>query len=156
MQSFLRWGWVGAIALGVILVGAGIYMIVEGRNAHDDVRETLADERIDISEDTGLPAGPVDNAEAAEAQANVIRDHVLETTGGLTYAELERDDPNRELYLQSVTLRTALLQSYMAFKVSDLVSGVGIIVALLGVSHIALGAYLGTVVMSRDKGASST
>ena len=147
MQAFLRWGWIGAIALGIILVGAGIYMVVEGRNAHDDVRDTLADERIDISEDTGLPAGPVDSADEAEAQANVIREHVLETTGGLTYAELARDDPNRDLYLQSVTLRTALLQSYMAFKVSDLVSGVGIIVALLGGSHIALGAYLGSVVM---------
>ena len=65
--------------------------------------------------------------------------------GTVTYAELARDDPNRNTYLQSVTLRTALMESYMAFKVADLVSGVGAIIALLGLSQVVLGLYLGFV-----------
>jgi hypothetical protein len=35
------------------------------------------------------------------------------------------------------------MESYLAFKVADLVQGVGIIVALLGASHVVLGVYLG-------------
>jgi hypothetical protein len=53
----------------------------------------------------------------AKAQADAIKAHMLKTTGGKTYAELSRDDPNRATYLNSVTLRTALMESYLAFKV---------------------------------------
>jgi hypothetical protein len=145
MKLFLRWGWLGALVFGVILVGAGLFMVKEARDAHDEVRDTLAEERIITSEDAEIPLAEVDSAEEAKAQADVIRTHALETTGGKTYAELDREDPARAVYLNSVTLRTALMESYLAFKVSDLVLGVGVIVALLGVSHIALGAYLGLV-----------
>ena len=86
---------------------------------------------------------PVTGPEEAKAQAEIIRQHVLTQTGGKTYAELARDDPNRATYLNSVTLRTALMESYLAFKIADLVQGVGLIIVLLGLSHIALGAYLG-------------
>ena len=60
---------------------------------------------------------------------------------------MDRDDPARATYLNSVTLRTALMESYMAFKTADLVMGVGVIVALLGLSHVALGGFLGLMVM---------
>jgi hypothetical protein len=153
MQSVISKAWVGAIVFGIVLAGAGGFMILEGRAAHDDVRETLADERIISSEDADIPLAEVDSAEEAKAQADVIREHVLEITGGKTYAELDRDDPARATYLTSVTLRTALLQSYMAFKVSDLVEGIGLIVVLLGLSQVALGIYLGLTsrMGSRDR-----
>jgi hypothetical protein len=70
---------------------------------------------------------------------------MLKTTNGKTYAEMDRNDPNRAQYLNSVTLRTALMESYMAFKTADLVAGIGIIVILLGGSQIALGLFLGFV-----------
>jgi hypothetical protein len=38
------------------------------------------------------------------------------------------------------------MESYLAFKVSDLVSGVGLIIILLGLSHVVLGCYLGLLV----------
>jgi hypothetical protein len=37
------------------------------------------------------------------------------------------------------------MESYMAFKIADLVSGVGLIIALLGASQVVLGVYLGFV-----------
>ena len=142
-----RYAWVGAIVLGAILVVAGAFMVVQGRMAHNDVRDTLADERIITSQNAEIPLKPVTGAAEAKAQADVIREDALRITGGKTYAELEQNDPKRQTYLTSVTLRTALMQSYMAFKVADLVSGVGLIVAALGVSLIALGAYLGLVIV---------
>jgi hypothetical protein len=149
MSIVRRWAWVGAIAFGLALAVAGGYMMREARLAHDEVRDSLAAERIITAEDAEIPLAPVDSAAEAKAQADIIQVHALQITEGKTYAELERDDPRRATYLQAVTLRTALMESYMAFKVADLVQGVGIIVALLELSHVVLGAYLGFVVAPR-------
>jgi hypothetical protein len=130
---------------GLVLIGAGAFMVREGRLAYSDVRETLAGERIVSSEDAGIPLAPVTGPDEAQAQADAIRTHMLTTTNGKTYAELDRNDPNRAQYLNSVTLRTALMESYMAFKIADLVSGVGLIVVALGGSQVVLGIYLGLV-----------
>jgi hypothetical protein len=145
MKFIASWAWVGAILFGFTLIGAGLFMVLEARAAHDDVRDALAAERIITAEDAEIPLAPVNGPAEAKAQADAIQAHVMATTEGKTYAELPRDDPRRATYLQAVTLRTALMESYLAFKVADLVLGVGIIVALLGASHVVLGAYLGLV-----------
>ena len=75
----------------------------------------------------------------------------MEQTGGKTYAELDRTDPLRATYLQSVTLRTALMESYLAFKVADLVMGIGLIVVLLGASQVVLGGFLGLMSRANDQ-----
>jgi hypothetical protein len=147
----VKWAWVGAVVFGISLVGAGGLMVREARLAHDEVRGALAAEKIVTAEDSEIPLAEVDSAAEARAQADVIQMHVLRTTGGKTYSELERNDPNRAIYLQAITLRTALMESYLAFKVAELVQGVGIIVALLGASHVVLGSYLGLTAMHRDK-----
>ena len=145
MQLIRKWAWVGAVLFGFVLAGAGLVMVQQGRAAHDEVRDTLSSERIVTPEDAGLPQAPVTGPEEAKAQADIIREHTLTLTGGKTYAELARDDPNRTTYLQSVTLRTALMESYLAFKVSDLVVGLGVVITLLGLSQVVLGIYLGLV-----------
>ena len=147
MKLILKWGWLGAIVFGVTLVSAGLYMVREARLAHDDVRDALASERIVTAEDAGIPLASVTGPAEARAQADIIQAHVMKITEGKTFAELARDDPRRATYLQAITLRTALMESYLAFKVADLVMGVGAIVALLGLSHIALGAYLGAAAL---------
>lgn len=151
MKLFGKYAWAGAIIFGVVLFGAGLFMVREGRLAHNDVRDTLSSERIVTSEDADIPLKEVTGPAEAKAQADAIKAHVLTITGGKTYAELDRNDPNRTTYLQSVTLRTALMESYMAFKVADLVSGVGAIVAFLGLSHVVLGLYLGFAVRRRSE-----
>ena len=143
MQFVRNWAWVGAMVFGLVLMAAGAYMVREARLAHNDVRDALAAERIVTAEDAEIPLTPVDSAAEAKAQADVIQKHALAITEGKTYAELARDDPRRATYLQAVTLRTALMESYLAFKVADLVQGVGVIVAMLGLSHVVLGVYLG-------------
>jgi len=146
MKYIAKWAWVGAVVFGMVLVGSGLFMVQQGRTAHDDVRDTLSSERIVTAEDAGIPLAAVTGPDEAKAQAEAIKQHALALTGGKTYAELARDDPNRATYLNSVTLRTALMESYLAFKVSDLVAGVGLIIVLLGLSHVVLGFYLGLVV----------
>jgi hypothetical protein len=131
MDFVKRWAWLGAIGFGVVLVASGAFMVREARLAHNDVRDALAEERIVTPEDAEIPLAPVDSAAEAKAQADVIQKHILTTTEGKTYSELARDDPRRQTYLQAVTLRTALMESYLAFKVADLVQGVGVIVVML-------------------------
>jgi len=145
MMGIFKRAWIGALVVGVAFIIAGSYMVYEGRVAHNEVRDTLADERVVSSEDADIPLVPVTGPAEAKAQAQAIHEHILKTTGGKTYAELDRNDPNRAQYLNSITLRTALMESYMAFKTADLVSGIGLIVIVLGGGQIALGAYLGFV-----------
>ncbi|MEX2247387.1 MAG: aromatic ring-opening dioxygenase LigA [Dehalococcoidia bacterium] len=147
MNAVRKWAWIGAVAFGLLLCASGLFMVREARAAHDDVRDALAGERIVTAEDAEIPLAPVNGPAEAKAQADAIQMHVLESTDGLTYAELPRDDPRRATYLQAVTLRTALMESYLAFKVADLVLGVGLIVTLLGLSHVVLGVYLGLITM---------
>ena len=143
MDFIKRRAWIGAIVFGVVLIGAGLYMVREARAAHDEVTDTLAAEKIVSSEDADIPLVAVTGPAEAKAQADAIHTHILKTTNGKTYAELDRNDPNRAQYLNSVTLRTALMESYMAFKIAELVQGVGLIVALIGGSQVVLGIYLG-------------
>lgn len=145
MQLISKWAWTGAVVFGFVLVGAGLFMVREARLAHDEVRDTLSSERIVTAEDAGIPLAAVTGPDEAKAQAEAIRQHTLTLTGGKTYAELARDDPNRATYLNSITLRTALMESYLAFKVADLVMGVGAIIALMGLSQVVLGVYLGSL-----------
>src|SRR3954465_2888254 len=123
MKALARYAWIGAVVFGLGLAGDGLFMIAQGRSAHDEVRDTLASEKFVTPEHAGIPTSPVTGPEEAKAQAEVIRQHVLKITNGKTYAELDKNDPNRNIYLTSVTLRTALMESYLAFKVSDLVTG---------------------------------
>lgn len=136
LNAARHWFWVAPAILGIVFIGGGVYMMLEGDAARDEVREAIVRENIVTSEDARIPNALVDDAATAEAQADVIQEHVLETTGGKTYAELDRDDPDRATVLNSVTLRTALNLAVMGFKISDLVIGMGAFMVVLGITHI--------------------
>ncbi len=133
-----RFMWVAPVILGLLFISVGGYMIFEGFKAKEDVRAELVAERITTAEDASIPGAPVDDAATAKAQADVIKKHTLESTEGKTYAEMDREDPQRDLYLKSVILRTALYTAIMGFKVSDLVMGVGATVVLVGLTNVFL------------------
>src|SRR3990172_6657095 len=127
-----HWVWLAPLALGVVFIAAGVYMVAEGRSAKDEGRDAIGRENITTSEDASIPNVLVDDAATAKSEANVIEAHVMELTGGLTYAELPRDDPNRPTVLNAVSLRTALNLAVMGFKVSDLVIGMGAFMIVIG------------------------
>lgn len=131
-----HWFWVAPLVLGVVFVGGGLYMVSEGRDANDEVKDAIGRENIITSEDASIPNVQVTNADTAKAQADVIERHYLEITGGRTYAELDRDDPNRDTALQAANLRTSLNLAVMGFKVSDLVIGMGFFMVAIGATFI--------------------
>lgn len=132
------------VLAGLVIAGVGVW-------ARRDVKRGLAREHI-----VG-PGGAVTSAASARSLAEMIREQTLEATGGRTYAEtgtyLAADgsatsdaaaatvdqttgkpvpNPDVALWVQSTTLQTALMQAYMAFRLSDLMLGLGGTLALAG------------------------
>jgi hypothetical protein len=125
--------------VGIFSIVAGIIMILAGIITYTVVQSELEDERIVVSDDADNFAGePVDGPLTAYAEAEVIKKHSLEASGGKTYAELDRDDPTRATVMQASFLRASLFTSVVAFGVAVLVVGLGILFILVGIAVLAL------------------
>jgi hypothetical protein len=86
-----HWVWIAPIVLGAGFVIGGAYMMIEGRDAHDNVRDSIVQENIVVADDAPAFGGEqVDSAEKADAQAEAILEHTLAATGGYLYAEIGR------------------------------------------------------------------
>jgi len=119
--------------LSIIVIVAGIVLIVTGVATWFSVSNQLADENITVSADAERFAGqPVDGPLTAYEEAAVINKHALEATGGLTYAELDRDDPVRQTAMTASFLRASLFTSVVAFGVALMAAGVGLVLVLIG------------------------
>lgn len=119
--------------LSVIVIVAGALLIVAGAITWFVVRDQLADEKIVVSEDAPFLGGnDVDGPFAAYAEAEAINDHALEASGGLTYAQLERDDPTRDTVMTASFLRASLFTSVVSFGVAAFAFGIGIVLILIG------------------------
>ena len=120
--------------ISIILMVVGVIMIVAGATTYAMVSSTLAAEKVVVSEDGCLGGQSVAGPLPAYCEAMVIADHALEATGGLTYAELDREDPLRAVAMNGSFLRASLFTSVVAFGVSLLVVGLGILFILVGVA----------------------
>jgi hypothetical protein len=116
---------IGSIALGVVMVIAGIatWFLVSS---------TLAEQNIVTPDDACLPGQAVEGPFTAYCQADIIQVHTLEATGGLTYAELDREDPVRDVAMQSSFLQSSLFTSVLAFGVSAMAVAMGLLFILIG------------------------
>jgi len=139
MKTLKRHLWVGALAFGLLFIVLGTLFMVIGLDAKDMIRTALADENVTTSADAveyGVPAGVVvTDAKTAEAQAEVIKKHSFDRYG--RYADMDRDDLNREAYLNGLTLRNSLNMAVMGFGVADLAIGMGAVIVLMGVGTLA-------------------
>ena len=103
------------------------------------VRDQLAAEKIVVSEDAPFLAGQdVNGPFSAYAETEAINDHALEASGGLTYAELDREDPTRDTVMTASFLRASLFTSVVSFGVAFFAFGVGIILILVGWSLLRI------------------
>jgi hypothetical protein len=59
-------------------------------------------------------------------------EHALVETDGLTYAQLERDDPRRETAVTASFLRASLYASVVAFGVAAFAFGIGLPLLVIG------------------------
>jgi hypothetical protein len=124
----------GSVALiGTIVIVIGVIMALAGGITWFQVQSQLASEKITVSEDAARFAGqPVNSPWTAYSEAETIEKHALAASGGKTYAELPKDDPNRQVVMTGSFLRASLFTSVLAFGVAFMAFGVGIVLVLVG------------------------
>jgi hypothetical protein len=119
--------------LGVIVMLGGVILLAAGAFTWFVVRDQLSDEKITVSEDADHFGGDkVDGPFTAYAQADIINEHALDESDGLTYAQLERDDPRRETAVTASFLRASLYTSVVAFGVAAFAFGIGLLLIIIG------------------------
>jgi len=97
------------------------------------VSTTLGDQKITVADDANCAAGDdVNGPISAYCQADIIDHHTLDITGGKTYAELDREDPNRATAMDSAFLQASLFTSVVAFGVAGMAVVIGIVMTLIG------------------------
>jgi hypothetical protein len=188
MKSRRVWE-IGGFVSGAVLIVFGVAALYLGVNGYQTVRDELDKEFIvggsDMSpeeiqagaEEAGLPATvelpscdvvdeEIDTGEEARCFAQYMRVHALESTGGLSYAQMGRfqsaanpNDPAgtsdeaaaakdeggepvsnsaRNLWINETALATALNVSYMAEQISIFGIVVGIALLLTGIGLVIL------------------
>lgn len=139
-----------ARVIGIISAIAGLVLIIAGGVTWGMVSSHLADENITVSEDATFGGQQVTSPWTAFSQADIINHHALEATGGKTYAELEQDDPLRDVAMNASFLRASLFTSVVAFGVAALVMGLGVMFILIGYALFAVAGRKAAAVEQRD------
>lgn len=119
--------------LAIIVLAFGGLFAVSGTATWLLVAGNLRAEQVTVADDAAAFAGQlVDTPWEAWAQADIINHHALEASGGKTYAELDREDPVRATVMNGSFLRASLFTSVLAFGVSLLVLGLGVVLIVAG------------------------
>jgi len=166
---------IGGFLAGGVLIIFGVVAIFMGVSGFNTTRDAIKDEGIvfgsaddpAVAEHAEQWAGEqVTTGDQARAFAKIIREHSLESTGGLTYAEMGRfvsaDDPDgpagtsdeeaaltdedgnpvpnsaRNTWVTATALTTALNVSYMAERLAVFGMVVGLALLLTGVGLVIL------------------
>jgi hypothetical protein len=164
----------GGIAASAVLILFGIGAIGVGALGYNEVQDTIARENIvatdDASEIPGVnlvPGQKIDTGPEAKEFAEIMRFHTLESTEGLTYAEMGRyqsaanpEDPKgtsdetlaakdpetgrpvpnglRDMWVTETALTTALSTSFMAERVALFSMVMGAALLLTGIGFLVL------------------
>ncbi len=135
--------------VGIVSLVAGIIMIVAGAVTYGMVSQQLAAENITVPDDAAFLAGDqVDGPFSAYSQADIINKHALGASEGKTYAELgalsgeaeaagdeelaAKYSDARGTVMTASFLRASLFTSVLAFGVSAMVIGLGVMFGLVG------------------------
>jgi hypothetical protein len=166
---------IGGVVAGVVLIAFGVVAIYMGFDGRSTVRDSLRQEQITFgaADDpavarfaSGWADEQVLTGEQARAFAQVIHEHALEGSGGLTYSQMGRfvaaDDPDnpagtsdeaaaltdeegnpvantaRNTWVTATALSTALNVSYMAEQMALFGIVVGVALLLSGIGFIVL------------------
>lgn len=125
---------------GIIIAVIGAIMFIGGASTWLLVQNQLSAENITVAEDASFLAGnDVNGPFSAYAQAEIINQHALEASGGKTYAELDREDPVRVVVMNGSFLRASLFTSVLAFGVSAMAMGLGLVQVLGGIALHKIG-----------------
>ncbi|SOC57041.1 aromatic ring-opening dioxygenase LigA [Ornithinimicrobium cerasi] len=119
--------------MGTILIVLGLIFVIAGGATYVLVSQELSRANVTVADDAAFLQGDtVDGPFSAYSQAQIIDKHALESTGGKTYAELDREDPLRQVAMSASFLRASLFTSVVAFGVAAMAMGVGVAMILGG------------------------
>lgn len=146
-----------AIVAGVVLVIGGVWGIYF-------TYQSVSQENIVTTPDSALPNKPVRGPFTLKAQADIIRHHTLDMTGGKTFAEMPRQvaklDENgqpvldaegkqvmvpnaaRDIWITATTLTTALSLGMLTYVFSALIVLIGCISIWTGFLYRRLASQL--------------
>ena len=125
--------------VAILLYIAGAVLLLGGAGTWYTVSDQLAAEQITVTDDATCQAGQAVNGPfEAYCMADIINTHALESTGGKTYAELDREDPLRAVAQSASFLRASLFTSVVAFGVAAFAMGMGLLSILIGLGIGAL------------------
>ena len=120
--------------VGTISIVLGIIAFFAGIVVWNIVRYQLSEQHITVSSDAPFLEGKdVKGPFTAFAQAAAINEHTLESGGGKTYAELHGTIRPRHGHGRAF-LQASLYTSVVAFGVAFLVSVLGVVVVLIGLT----------------------
>lgn len=85
------------------MVAMGITFVAMGLDARAEIRNALVREQVYTGNDALEPGVLVENTRTAQMQQDVIEAHTFGRWG--PYAQMSREDPNRQAYLNGLTLR---------------------------------------------------
>ena len=153
MKKLLNVSSLLAIFAGVIMVIGGIWGILF-------IYNNVAGENITTPADASIPGVAVRGPLTLKAQADIIRTHVLKTTGGKTYSEMPSKIPKldqngkpvldekgmpvtvsndaRNIWITATTLITALDLGIITYVFSGLILLIGLISIWTGIVFCAL------------------
>ena len=130
LRTFSKIAVVVAILLGIGMIALGVIFVLMGYGAKSDIREALLKEKVITGADSAIPGVLVEDVATAKTQQNTIEAHTFGRFG--PYSGMERDDPNRDVYIKGLTLRNALNLAIVGFGLADLAIGIGGVTVVLG------------------------
>jgi hypothetical protein len=131
--------------LGTLVMIAGLVLGASGAGTWVLVQTSLADENITVAEDAERFGGQLVNGPlTAYYEADIIEKHALESSGGKTYAELDREDPARASVMNGSFLRASLFTSVVSFGIAAMAMGLGIVFVLIGYALRVVGGTVRT------------
>lgn len=134
-----RAAYITSVILGIILILGSITTWIM-------VTSELSKQNITVSEDASCLAGnDVNGPLSAYCEAQIIEEHALNATDGLTYAELAQDDPRRDTAMNASFLRASLFTSVVAFGVAGMALLMGIVFVLIGLGMKDVGEKTGEI-----------
>ena len=119
--------------LGTLVIVAGLVLGLSGVGTWVMVQTSLSGENITVAEDAAHFGGQqVNGPLTAYYEADIIEKHALEASNGMTYAELDREDPVRATVMNGSFLRASLFTSVVSFGIAAMAMGLGVIFVLIG------------------------
>ena len=96
------------------------------------VSTELSNENITVSDDASCLAGDEVNGPAPTARPRSSKSTLAMPPGGQTYAELDRDDPLRQVAMNASFLRASLFTSEVAYRVAGMAILMGVVFIMIG------------------------